>query len=73
MDTAKIEKKKPGRKFAVVIISAVLLGLGMIAGIFGAYNNLDLPWLSVTLPILAAVLPSYIAGNAYQKGKESDK
>jgi len=67
------EKKKYGRKFAVVIVSACRLGMGMIAGIVGAFNELDLPWLSVTLPILAAVLPSYIAGNAYQHGKEVNK
>ncbi len=67
------QKKKVSRKFIVVMISAVLLLLGMIAGIVGAYKELDLPWLAVTLPVLAAVLPSYIAGNAYQHGKEANK
>ncbi len=67
------EKKKLGRKFIVVIVSASLVLFGMIAGIIGAYNEFDLPWLVVTLPILAAVLPSYIAGNAYQHAKEINK
>ncbi len=67
------EKKKLGRKFIVVMLVAVLVLLGMIAGIVGAYNELDLPWLAVTLPILAGVFPVYIAGNAYQHAKESGK
>jgi len=67
------EKIRVGRKFVVVIIASILVLLGMIAGIIGAYRELDLPWLAVTLPILAAVLPSYIAGNAYQHGKEAIK
>ena len=67
------EKKKMGRQFIVVIIVAFLVLLGMIAGIIAAFNKLDLPWLAVTLPILAGVFPVYIAGNAYIHGKESNK
>ncbi len=61
---------KNGRKFAVVIIVSVLLAIGMITGGIAAYKEFELPWLSLTLPILAGVYPVYIAGNAYQHGKE---
>jgi len=61
---------KAGRKFTVIIIVSIEITLGMIAGIVGAYMGVDLPWLSVVLPILAAVYPAYMGANAYQKGKQ---
>lgn len=61
---------KNGRKFAIVIIVSIQITIGMIAGVVGAYMKVDLPWLSVVLPILAAVYPAYMGANAYQKGKE---
>lgn len=73
------EKKEPigtiknGRKFFVVVGAMILLAIGMAAGVVAAMKEFDLPWLSTTLPILAGVLPTYIVGNAYQKGKESEK
>lgn len=60
-----------GRKFAIVIIVSIQITIGMIAGVVGAYMKVDLPWLSVVLPILAAVYPAYMGANAYQKGKEA--
>lgn len=65
--------EKKGRKFSVVIMVTILLFLGMVAGVIAAYNEFNLPWLAVTLPILAGVYPVYIAGNAYQHGKEINK
>lgn len=62
---------KNGRKFAIVIIVSIQITIGMIAGVVGAYMKVDLPWLSVVLPILAAVYPAYMGANAYQKGKEA--
>lgn len=61
---------KHGRKFTVIIIVSIQITLGMIAGCIGAYMGIDLPWLAVVLPILAAVYPAYMGANAYQKGKE---
>ena len=63
-------QNKNGRKFTVIIIVSIQIVLGMIAGIIGAYMGVDLPWLSVLLPILAAVYPAYMGANAYQKGKQ---
>ncbi len=60
---------KNGRKFFVVVMACILLALGMIAGVIGAYKEVDLPWLAVVLPILAGTLPVYIGGNVYQKNK----
>jgi len=62
---------KNGRKFAVIIIVSVEIILGMVAGIIGAYLELDLSWLSVVLPILASVYPAYMGANAWQKTKEN--
>ena len=61
---------KGGRKFAVVLLNAVLLGIGMSAGVLAAINNVDLPWLTTTLPILASVMPAYIGANAVQKSAQ---
>ena len=64
------QEKPRGRKFTVVIIVSIQIAIGMIAGLVGAALEVDLPWLSVTLPILAGVYPLYMGANAYQKGKE---
>lgn len=61
------DKPSKGRKFAVVIMTVVLLAMGMVAGVIGAYQGVDLPWLGLVLPVLASVLPGYIAGNVFQK------
>lgn len=62
-------KQPKGRKFAVVIMATILLGIGMIAGVIGALEGVDLPWLAMTLPIIASTYPAYIGGNAMQKIK----
>ena len=60
-----------GRKFAIVIIVSIEITLCMVAGIIGAYMKVEMPWLSVVLPILAAVYPAYMGAKAYQKGREA--
>ncbi len=65
--------KLKSRKFLVVIMVSVLTLLGMVAGTVAAFKEFDLPWLAVTLPILAGVFPVYIGANAYQHGKEAAK
>lgn len=60
---------KNGRKFAVVIIVSIEIAIGMIAGVVGAYTKVEMPWLSVVLPILASVYPAYMGANAYVKKK----
>ena len=61
---------KKGRKFAVVIIVSVLLGMGMVAGVISSMQGIDMAWLSAVLPILASVYPVYLGANAAQKSAE---
>ncbi len=61
---------KKGRKFAVVIIVSVLLGLGMVAGLISSIQGVDMAWLTAVLPILASVYPVYMGANAVQKNAE---
>ncbi len=68
-----METKMKSRKFIVVMVVAGLVLLGMVAGTIAAFKTFDLPWLAVTLPILAGVFPVYIGANAYQHGKEVGK
>ena len=56
-----------GRKFAVVILVSLLMGIGMAAGLIAALSGASAPWLAATLPILASTYPAYMGANAVQK------
>ena len=59
--------KTKSRKFVVVIMVTVIFIMAMIIGAVAAWKEIDVPWLAVTLPILASVYPAYLGANAYQK------
>ena len=56
-----------GRKFAVVVLVSLLMGIGMAAGLIAALSGANAPWLAATLPILASTYPAYMGANAVQK------
>lgn len=71
----EVQKKEVvpgGRKFFITIVVCGLILLGMTAGTIAAANEFALPWLAVTLPILAGVPVAYMGANAYQKSKENN-